>query len=240
MAYLPIPWDVMFFDENAAPIAGATVTITIRDNTGTAVVTSAAMTEYTSEGGAAYRYDYTPVAAGTYRGTASTTDPDAVMSIILLGNAAAVDESSGGGATAEEIWDYQTRTLTSPTLTFQAPFDGDSETLTLVRGDTYDDGDSNRPLQWSSSTFPILTGATINLYMRSVSAPNDVQTFSGTVVNATTAQIELTSTQTAAFDYSSNKNQPAYTYSLVATLADASVVTLSRGNVVVRRTALNL
>lgn len=240
MAYLPIPFDVEFLDDTATPIAGAAPTITIRNSAGTAVVTAAAMTEYTSEGGAAYRYDYTPVAAGTYRGTASTAHADATQPIILIGNSTAIDDSGGGGATAEEIWEYPTRTLTSPTLYFQAPFEGNTETLTLVRSDSYTTGDDNRPLQWSSAAYPVLTGATINLYMRSVSAPSDVLTFSGTVLSATAAQVELTSTQTGAMDASSNKNMPAYEYALVATLADSTVVTLARGNVIVRRNPLNL
>jgi hypothetical protein len=241
VAYLPIAFSGAFLDENAEPIAGATVTVTIRNASGTAVVTAAAATERTAEGGSYYEYVYTPVADTTYTGVMSTTDPDATQAWLLVGSATAEQDSGGGGgATAEEIWSYNPRTLTSPTLYFQAPFAGDSETLTLVRGDSYTSGDDNRPLQWSSAAYPVLTGGTIALLMRSVSAPADVVSYAGTVVDASTAQVELTSTQTGALDTSSNKNAPAYEYALVATLADASVVTLARGNVIVRRVPTNL
>lgn len=244
MAYLPIPFDVEFLDDTATPIAGAAPTITIRNSAGTAVVTAAAMTEYTSEGGAAYRYDYTPVAAGTYRGTASTAHADATQPIVLIGNSTAIDDSGGGGATPEEIsdavWGADSRTLTGPTVTFSSPFDGNSENIILVRGDDYTTGDDGRALEWSGTNWPVLTGGSIALLMRSVSAPADVQSYAGTVVDVDTARVELTHTQTGALDVSSNRNQPAYHFALVATLADATIVTLVRGNVVVRRNPTNL
>lgn len=241
MAYLPLAFTGAFLDENAEPIAGATVTVTIRNASGTAVVTAAAATERTGEGGSYYEYIYTPVADTTYTGVMSTTDPDATQAWLLVGSATAIDDSGGGGgATAEEIWSYESRTLTGPTLYFQAPFWPDATTITIVRGDTYDDGDSNRPLQWSSAAYPVLTGGSVVLLMRSVSAPSDVQSFSGTVVSASAVSVELSSTQTGALDVSDNKNAPAYQYALVATLADGGVVTLHRGNVIVRRTPLNL
>lgn len=241
MAFLAIPFDTQFLNSSGAPIAGAAPTITIRNSSGTAVITSAAMTEYTSETGAAYFYDYTPLVAGTYRGMASTAHASATQPIVLIGNATAIFDDSGSGTlTAALVWTYATRTLTSPTLTFQAPFSGDAETLTLIRSDSYTSGNDNRPLQWSSAAYPVLTGASIVLLMRSISAPADVLSFAGTVVNATTARVELTSTQTAAFDASSNSNQPTYQYAVVATLTDSTVVTLVRGSIIVRRTPTNL
>lgn len=241
MAFLAIPWDVQFMDGNADPISGAAPTITIRNSSGVAVISSAAMTEYTSEGGAAYYYNYTPLVAGTYRGMASTAHASATQPIVLIGNATAIFDDSGSGAlTAADVWGYSSRTLTGPTLVFSSPFDGDAENIVLVRGDSYTTGDDNRALEWSGTNWPILTGGSINLYMRSISAPSDVLTFSGTVVDADTARVELTSTQTGAMDVSSNKNAPAYEFALVATLADTTIVTLVRGNVVVRRVPLNL
>jgi hypothetical protein len=242
MAWLPIPFDVEFLDSDGLPITGAAPTITIRNSSGTAVITGAAMTEYVSETGAAYYYDYTPLAAGTYRGSASTADPDASRSVILIGNATAVEESSGAtpAEIADAVWDRNPRTLTGPTLTFQSPFWPDTETLTLIRSDSYTTGDDNRPLQWHSDAYPVLTGASIALLMRSIGAPTDVLSFSGTVIDASTAQVELTSAQTAAFDTSSNGNQPTYQYAVVATLADSTVVTLARGSIIVRRLPTNL
>lgn len=240
MAYKIIPFTGAFLDENADPIAGATVTVTIRNAAGIAVVTSGACTEITGEGGSSYVYLYTPTTQDTFTGMMSTTAVTAVQNWLLVGSETSVDTTAPSSLTAQQVWEYSVRTLTSPTLTFQSPFWPDAETLTIVRGDSYTSGDDNRPLQWHSDAYPTLTGGTIALYMRSVSAPNDVQTFAGSVIDASTAQVELTSTQTAAFDTSSNKNQPAYEAALVAVLADSTVVTLARVNVIVRRVPLNL
>lgn len=240
MAYLPIAFSAAFLDGNADPIAGATVTMTIRNAAGVAVVTSGAATERTGESGSYYEYIYTPVADTTYTAVASTNHASALQNWLLVGSATAEQDNSGGGLTAEEVWEWPVRTLTSPTLTFQAPFGPDAETLNLVRGDTYSDGVDNRPLQWSSAAWPVLTGGSVVLLMRSVSAPNDIQSFAGTIESATAVQVELTAAQTAVFDVSSNVNQPAYHYTVVATLSDGGIVTLVRGNVIVRKTALNL
>lgn len=241
MAYTPIPFSGSFYDSTTLePLAGATVTITIKNSAGVSVVSSAACTEMTAEGESFYFYEYTPTTDDSFTGIMSTADPDALQSWLLVGSEASVEVGGGSAPTVEEIWGAPNRTLTSPTLVFQAPFGPDAETLTLVRSDSYTSGDDNRPLQWSSAAYPVLTGGSIVLLMRSISAPADVLSFVGTVVNATTAQVELTSTQTAAFDTSSNKNQPAYEYAVVATLADSTVVTLARGSIIVRRTPQNL
>ena len=240
MAYSPVTFSGAFLDENADPIAGATVTITIRDDSGTALVTAAACTQRTGEGGSWYDYTYTPLAAGTLTGVMSTTAVTAVQSWLLVGTETVYDASAAAGVTAAEVWGYSTRTLTSPTLTFDSPFDGDTVTLTLIRGDDYTTGASNRPLQWSGTVWPVLTGGAITLLMRSVSAPADVLSFSGTVIDADTAQVQLTAAQTGALDVSSNRNQPAYEYALTVVLGDGGFVTLVRGTVNVRRTPTNL
>lgn len=240
MAYFPIPFAAQFLDSNAAPVSGAAPTITIRNTAGTALVTAAAMTERTSEGGSYYVYVYTPLAQDTFTGVASTASASATQQILLIGSEASV-EIPTAGLTASDVWTYVTRTLTTTgSIVVVSPLDTQTLMLTMVRGDSYDTGADNRPLQWTSTDWPDLTGASIALYMRSVSAPADVLTFTGSVVNSSTAQVELTSAQTAAFDVSSNKNQPAYAYAVVATFADSTVMTLARGDIVVRRTPLNL
>lgn len=241
MAYTPIPFAGSFYDSTTLePLAGATVTITIKNSAGVSVVSSAACTEMTAEGESFYFYEYTPTTDDSFTGIMSTADPDALQSWLLVGSEASVEIGGGSAPTVEEIWGAPNRTLTSPTLVFDSPFDGNSEDITLIRGDSYSSGDSDRPLQWSGSNWPVLTGGSIALLMRSISAPADVLSFAGSVVNATTARVELTAAQTGAMDVASNRNSPSYEYALVATLADAEVVTLVRGNVTVRRTPTNL
>jgi hypothetical protein len=249
VAYLEIPFDVAFLDENAEPIAGAAPTITIRNSAGTAVVTSAAMTEYTSESGAAYYYNYTPVAAGTYRGTASTAHSDATQPIILIGNQTAVDDSGGGGgATAEEIWTYTPRTLTSPTLRFDFPFQrGNPLDIDLIRGDSFTDLDG-RPLKWTINTPTDITDADIVLEMRSLDAPADVLEFEGTATfisgDEWEIKFELTSTDTISLNTRQNGPGPTYYAAPVAVFNDETpvrrVTLIRRVNVFVDRTPANL
>jgi hypothetical protein len=226
MAYLAIPFDVDFRDGDGLPISGAAPTITIRNSSGVAVVTSAVMTEYTSETGAAYMYNYTPVAGGTYRGTASTADPDASMPVVLIGNATAVEESSG--ATPEEIaaavWVYDPRTLTSTANAYViSPINPVNQLLTIVAFDSYTTGVDDTPLDFESADFPILTGGAIEFNARHQSYADDTFSKAGTVISASIARVELTSAETGGM------LAGLWSYELVAILSDSTIRTLVTG-----------
>lgn len=206
MAYLVIPFDVQFLDENGIPLAGAAPTITIRNSAGTAVITSAAMTEYTSEGGAAYYYDYTPLVAGTYRGMASTANPNATQPIVLIGNAAAgLDITPATNVTIASFYNPQ-RLLWE-----------------LIIGDSYTSGDDNGALDVTSADFPTLTGASILVTGRHQNYADDTFSIAGSVVDADTARLQLTSTVTAA------RLAGLYNVRWLATLADGTKRTLVKG-----------
>lgn len=93
--------------------------------------------------------------------------------------------------------------------------DGDVETY---QGDDYNDTDG-RALEWADSdgSWPSLTSATIAVII------GGVVELVGSVVDANTARLELTATQTAAI---TAKEHP---FQVVATLASARVVTLVEG-----------
>jgi hypothetical protein len=250
MAWLPIPFDVEFLDSDGLPITGAAPTITIRNSSGTAVITGAAMTEYVSETGAAYYYDYTPLAAGTYRGSASTADPDASRPVILIGNATAVEESSGAtpAEISDAVWSHDPRSLTSPTLTFNTPFlRGNPLDIEIIRGDSYLSSDG-RAIEWTVSTPTDITDADIVLEMRSLDAPNDVLTFEGTATfisgDQWTIKFELTSTDTIGLNTRQNGPGPTYYAAPVAVFSDEipvrRVTLIKRVNVFVDGTPSNL
>lgn len=101
-----------------------------------------------------------------------------------------------------------------------------SGSIELIHGDDYLAAD-NRALQWASATFPTLTGATIQLQVRAATKTSP-SSFNGTVLNSTTAEVELTAAQTLSL------TAGTYTYALKATLTDTHTVTLATGPLVVQ------
>jgi hypothetical protein len=224
MAYLPVAFSAAFLDSNADPISGATVTVTIRNAAGTAVVTSGAMTERTGEGGSYYEYIYTPVADTTYTGVASTNHASALQNWLLVGSATAEQDNSGGGLTAEDIWTYDPRTLTSSSnVVIVSPLNPANQLLTIVTGDDYSTGVDDTPLDFESASFPVLTGGDITFNARHVNYYDNVFTKAGSVVSATIARVELTSTETAAL------LTGLYNYEVIAVLSDSTVRTIVAG-----------
>jgi hypothetical protein len=224
MAYLPISFDGAFLDSNADPIAGATVTITIKNGSGTAVVTSGACTERTGEGGSWYQYVYTPVADTTYSGVMSTNHASALQNWLLVGSATAEQDNSAGGLTAADVWTYDPRTLTSSgNVVIVSPLDPISQLLTIVAGDSYSTGIDDTPIDFESADFPILTGGTIEFNARHQNYADDTFSKAGSVVSATIARVELTSAETGGM------LAGLWNWELVATLSDATVRTLARG-----------
>jgi hypothetical protein len=96
----------------------------------------------------------------------------------------------------------------------------DTGDVAIVAGDDYLNADG-RALTFTAANWPVLTGATITL-----NADNAL-TKTGTVVNATTARVELTAADTA------NLRPSVYVFGLVAKLADGSTVTLVQARLAV-------
>lgn len=114
---------------------------------------------------------------------------------------------------------------TSP-ITVTSPV-GVASSLTLYVGDDYKSADG-RSIDISSVSYPSLTGATVAMRARMRTDPNGL-TFSGSVVNSTTARIELTSAQTLSIGNGRG------TYDIRATLSTSSaVVTLVEGTLVMK------
>lgn len=251
MAWLPIAFSAAFLDGNADPIAGATVTITIRNAAGTAVVTSGAATERTGESGSYYEYVYTPVADTTYTAVASTNHASALQNWVLVGSATAEQTNPAALTPAEiadAVWGHDPRSLTSPTLTFNAPFlRGDPLNIELIRGDSFTDADG-RAIEWTVSTPTDITDADIVLEMRSFDAPADVLTFEGTATFVSGDQwdikFELTSTDTIGLNTRQRGPGPTYYAAPIAVFNDETpvrrVTLIKRVNVFVDGTPGNL
>jgi hypothetical protein len=224
MAYLPVAFSAAFLDSNADPISGATVTVTIRNAAGTAVVTSGAMTERTGEGGSYYEYIYTPVADTTYTGVASTNHASALQNWLLVGSATAEQDNSGGGLTAADVWAYDPRTLTSSSnVIVVSPLNPANQLLTIVATDSYTTGVDSTPLDFESANFPVLSGGTIEFNARHQTYFDDTFSKAGSVVSASIARVELTSAETGGM------LAGLWSFELVATLSDATQRTLVSG-----------
>lgn len=100
-----------------------------------------------------------------------------------LSDAAAGGGGGGGGATAQEIWEYATRTLTSVgTVIYLGPVSPTDGVVTIYRGYAYKTVYGNA-LAWSSDDWPTITGCTPKLLIGGV-------TISGTLtVNGTTRTV---------------------------------------------------
>lgn len=228
MAYKAIPFTASFLDGNADPISGAAPTVTIRNSSGTALVTSAVMTERTGEGGSYYTYLYTPVAPDTFTGVASTASASALQQWLLIGSETSVEESTTPPTVeeiADEVWDVHTpRTLTSTTNMVMISFYNPQRQLwELIIGDSYTTGDDNGALDVTSDNFPVLTGGSILVTGRHRDYADDTFSIAGSVVSANTARLQLTDTVTGV------RLAGLYDVQWKATLADGTKRTLVTG-----------
>lgn len=129
---------------------------------------------------------------------------------------------SAGTDTLEEIRDaisgVSVVTTSSPATT--------SGKVTVIRGDDYAATDS-RAIEWASSTWPVLTDATIAVYLYRTAGATADYTFTGSVVTATgtkKVRLELTDTQSASM------TTGQYRYEVVATLSSGNIITLVQGH----------
>lgn len=175
---------------------------------------------------------------GAYTGTPPTTAQirDAILDRILAGNH---DAGGSTGALVQVLSDWldagrldllldaikaKTDLITAGGTTVVSPVAADGD-VTIERGDDYAAADS-RALEWTSSAWPDLTGATVVLKL------SGALSFSATVpvagVGSQTVRVELTDTQTLTI--------PAgvRTLELEATLVSGRIVSLVRGKATVR------
>lgn len=118
-----------------------------------------------------------------------------------------------GIATATDLLGTHNVSVVGPVLA--------SGQLELVQGDDYKATDG-RALTFSSASWPTLTAGTVALKLRN--SPNATATsYAGTVLSASSVQVELTAAQTALLSGS-------YKYDIVATLSNGDVATLAHGN----------
>ena len=113
-------------------------------------------------------------------------------------------------------------------VTFSSPVTENGEVI-IYQGDDYLLADG-RELAWSSDDWPVLTGAAIVLTLKRTHAPTQTVSFAGVASSATACYVQLTAAQTAALV----TVLPSYTFGVVATLADGSVVTLVTGTALVK------
>jgi hypothetical protein len=114
----------------------------------------------------------------------------------------------------------------SPNITLIAPVLSSGSVL-LVQGDDYKASDG-RALQWSSASWPVLTGAAVTLHLEKKNDATTTFAKAGSAVSSSEAQVELTAAETAA------RTLGGYRYAVKATLSDGDVVTLASGELIVQ------
>jgi hypothetical protein len=77
-------------------------------------------------------------------------------------------------------------------VSVMSPVNPEGDELTIVRGDDYKQVDG-RAITWSSTNWPTLTGATVTLTIRRKKTGLVELTTAGTVVDASTVRVELSS-----------------------------------------------
>lgn len=112
----------------------------------------------------------------------------------------------------------KTNLISGTNITLVSPVT-EGGTVEIVQGDDYKATDG-RALQWSSTSWPVLTSGSIELELRKGTL---TASFAGSVLSATEAQVELTATDTEPLETGT------WQYALKATLADGSVVTVAAG-----------
>lgn len=161
----------------------------------------------------------TPGTAGkTLAAAGSAGDP---WTTILPGDYNA-DEA---GAILSAIQDKTALITTGTKVTLVAPVTA-TGSVALIQGDDYK-AEDGRSLQWSSDSWPVITGATLVLDLVYALDTSVTETFDASPLSATEAQVELTDTQTTSL------KRGGWRYALRATLTDGSIITLATGRLLV-------
>lgn len=157
----------------------------------------------------------------TKTATVSTwgTNPDNTSTFAIIADAAS-SGGGGGGATAQEVWEYTTRTLTSvANITVQGAVASGGD-VAIYGGYDYTD-ESGTVLEWALTGAPILTGATVDVVHADASETSYGWTITVTNGNTTspTIKAELTGTQSAALKAAGITNFP---FRIKATLSNTA------------------
>lgn len=144
------------------------------------------------------------------------------------------NQSAGGGASAQDVWEYASRTLTSSgTITVVSPVNATTSDLSLYSGDDYHNSDTNRELSWTSTDWPDLTDASVTFYAFNADGVRVIVKAGSVVTPTGTAKVRvvLTSADTGAL-----RPEDSYSYDVRAVLATSSrVITLATGSIDVSR-----
>ena len=134
---------------------------------------------------------------------------------------------------AYDIWN-KTQSIGTAKVTYNGPILAGAE-IEIVSGDDYSNSDS-RALEWTSTDWPDLTSAAIELQLRDRDDnAATVKTFAGSVVTPTgtaKVRVELTDVQTLTID---NYGQNSYRYMTRATLSGGNIITLAANFITVKK-----
>lgn len=199
---------------------GLTVTADVyRGSTSTPIVSGGSATEL---GGGIYKYTLASGSVSTedeyiaiFKTASTAVDQQHIPSLWAV-NKGGVEHLN------RDISDVYDK-VSGAVVTLQSPVAQNSN-VEIVRGDSYD-ADDNRELTWTSTSWPSLTGATVNLTVR---ASDDSVVLSATCSTSGTQTVvcELSSTVTGATTVRTGRHK----YDVQAKLATSTnVVTLVRG-----------
>lgn len=165
----------------------------------------------------------TEIGGGLYRYTLAAGSVDAEGEYIAVGKTATttVDQRH-----IPALWVIQKAgiekldLLGSGTVNVSAPVSADGVTVTTKQGHAYNAAD-NLAINWNVTGYPSFVGGTVSVRIQT---PSATTTLVGSVVDADTIRLELTSVQSAAIEAGS------WPFDVDVTLASARVVTPVQGD----------
>lgn len=174
--------------------------------------------------------DATSIAASVWNALTATYQAAGSFGALLVTNLNATISGI-----AASVWSYATRTLTGGSLTFSAPVNTVSQTLTISTGKDYNQTDYNRDIQWSSNNWSNLSGATISFNVQLDSSGGTYTTYGTSTVTGAggggalqTVHLALTASQNTFL-----VNAIGYSYTLSAVLSNNDKVDLVFGKLIV-------
>jgi hypothetical protein len=224
---------------------GLSPTVDVFKSDGTQIVTAGSAT---AVGGGLYRYtlasgsnDAEELYTCIFKTTDATVDQQHLPALWCVQKAgienldAAV--SSRSTLTAQQVWDALTSALSTVgsvgkllvdklgllgtgTVNVSAPVSSDGVTVTTKQGHAYSAADG-LAIEWTVTGYPTFVGGTVAVRIQT---PTAVTVLTGSVVDADTLRLELTSAQSAAIDAGS------WPFDVDVTLASARVVTPVQGD----------
>lgn len=213
---------IAFYAQYIASKVGATgLTVTVDVYKGTSSTPLVSDGSATELGGGVYRYLLASGSVSTedeyiavFKTASTTVDQQHIPALWAVGKA-------GVENLDRAISDVYSR-LSGGVVVLSNPVANNSN-VEIVRGDTYD-ADDGRELTWTSTSWPNLTGSTVNITVR---ASDDTQLLAATCSTSGTQTVvlELTSTATGATTIRTGRHK----YDLQATLASGHKVTLVQG-----------